>query len=366
MARIKMAGPLGLRISSALALNSIAISTYLRHLFGTKLDPDWDADMEIGVLFWRRQFTKALTCGDATKGRRILDSVQTETSDEYDVDVRISRDPAGRWYLPRQRKTEATVLYFHGGGYAFYGAMSFRFGEMLAHHIGAPVFAVDYRLTPEHSYPAQSDDALAAWGHLTETVSPRDIVFVGDSAGAHMALMLLQELKAMKRLQPAGAIALSPWTDIGDSGPHLHANDQTDLVQGWMAVRFGEWLNPGDKYKRAALSPIAHDYSDCAPLYLQAGGLEIFHQTAIEFAEVQSGKGASLMLDVWPKMPHDFQLYDSTQTASTEALQRISQVVRYFMGETECFSGNSRTVVSQSFEAVCRTSIDAVPPAEAK
>ena len=229
--------------------------------------------------------------------------------------------------------------------------MSYRFGEMLAHHIGAPVFAVDYRLTPEHPHPAQADDALAAWGHLTETVSPDDIVIVGDSAGGHMVLMLLQELKAMRRAQPAGAIALSPWTDIGDSGPHLHANDRTDLVQGWMAVQFGTWLNPDGQYARADLSPISCDYSDCAPIYIQVGGREIFHQTAIEFAEVQGEKGAQLMLDVWPDMPHDFQLFDSSQNASTEALLRIADAVRFFTGETECFSGNSRTVVSRSFGA---------------
>lgn len=349
MVRIRMKGPLGLRVSSAVALNSIAISTYLRRLIGKEMAPNWDADLEIGVRFYRRQFTKALTCGDVTKGRMILDSLQTETSDTYEVDIRETLDPAGKWYDPRQVKTEATVLYFHGGGYSFYGAMSHRFGAMLAHRIGAPVYAVDYRLTPEHPHPAQSDDALAAWGYLTETVPPEKIVVMGDSAGAHMALMLVQELKRLGREQPAGVIAMSPWTDIGDSGPHLHENDPTDLVQGWMAIRFGEWLNPQEIFTRSELSPIAFDYGNCAPIYLQAGGREIFHQTSIEFAKAQQENDARLMLDIWPDMPHDFQLFDSTQASSTEALARISEAVRFFIGEADCFSGNTRTAISHRF-----------------
>ena len=350
MARIKMEGPLALRLSSFWALNSIALSTYLRRLFGKQMAPDWSADLEIGVRFYRRQFTKALTCGDAAKGRMILNSLQTETSDVYNVDVREVSEPKGKWYQPHEKKTDATVLYFHGGGYSFYGGMSHRFGAMLAHHIGAPVFAVDYRLTPEHPYPAQSDDALAAWGYLTETLAPKKLVVVGDSAGAHMALMLLQDLKAINRAQPAGAIAMSPWTDIGDSGPHLHANDPTDLVQGWMAVQFGTWLNPQGEAMRAKLSPIAHDYQNCAPIYLQVGGREIFHETSLEFAETQKKNGANLMLDVWPSMPHDFQLFDSTQVASSEALLRISEAVRFFVGETDCFSGDTRTTILSRFE----------------
>ncbi|RMB08741.1 alpha/beta hydrolase [Eilatimonas milleporae] len=349
MARIKMHGPLGLKVSSALALNSIAVSTYLRRIFGSRMEPTWDAYLEIGVRFWRHQFTRALNGGDIAKGRMILDSLQTETTDVYDVDVRETTGAGGRWYHPRQGTTDATILYFHGGGYAFHGAMSHRFAAMLAHHIGAPVFAPDYRLTPEHPHPAQSEDALAAWEYLTEEISPEKSVLIGDSAGAHMVLMLLHELKRIGRRQPAGAIALSPWTDIGDSVPHLHANDRYDLVQGWMAVKFGEWLNGGGRFVRDALSPVAHDYRDCAPIYLQAGGREIFHQTSIAFAEAQKNNGARLMLDIWPTMPHDFQLFDSSQTASTEALKRISEAVRFFVGEAASFTPNGRTVVENAF-----------------
>lgn len=326
MARIRFSGPFGLRMSGYLALSRIAMGTYVRHLFGRRLVASWDANMEIGALFWRRQWIKAFAAPDMTTARAILDSVQTETPYVYDVDVREVTEPRGVWYLPRQRNSAATVLYLHGGGYGFYGAMNRRLGQMLAHRIGAPVFAPDYRLTPEHPHPAQAEDAMAAWEYVTKELPRERVVVIGDSAGGHMMLMLLVALG--KEAQPALGIGLCPWTDIGARGDSLTSNDRYDLVQGWMAVRFGEWLDPEGRYGRAALSPIDQDFAGLAPVYLQAGGREVLRDMIVEFAEVQRAKGADVTLDVWPDMYHDFQLLDGMQEASVEAVARISQIVR--------------------------------------
>ncbi|MDE3176279.1 MAG: alpha/beta hydrolase [Pseudomonadota bacterium] len=333
-------------MSSFIALNKAAIATYKDRLLGRKAEPTWDVDLEIGVRFWRRQFALAMEAGDIRTGRAILDSLQTETPDVYEVDASTQTRPRGTWYRPRHGKSDCVVLYFHGGGYAFYGAMSRRFGAMLAHHIGAPVFAPDYRLTPEHPHPAQAEDAMAAWRGVTADRSPKRIVVIGDSAGGHMMLCLLLNLKEAGLPQPALAIGLCPWTDIGDRGASLRDNDRYDLVQGWMALRFGQWLDPEGRFGRAALSPIAHDFSGCAPLYLQSGGREVLRDMICEFAQKQARAGADVLLDVWPAMPHDFQLFDSTQAASIEALQRIAASVRHAMSEDESFGPGERTEVS--------------------
>ena len=328
MAKLKFSGPFHLRLQSFAVLNWIAIMTSLRHAMGRRIAPDWDIQFEIGILFWRHQFKAALSNPDITQGRLLFESLNTETSDRYDVTTEPCTAPQGNWYYPKTQKTDMTLLYLHGGGYTFQGAIAKRFAEMLAHHTGASVFTPDYRLTPEHSHPAQAEDALIAWQYLIAKTDPSKIVVIGDSAGGHMSLMLLQTLKSLDLAQPALCIGLSPWTDIGESGQSMHENDQYDLVQSWMALRFGKWLDPKGEYGRAALSPVTHDFTDLAPIYLQAGGREVLFDMITEFAETQRANGADITLDIWPDMPHDFQAFDSLKTSSTEALAKIAKAVK--------------------------------------
>lgn len=338
MSKIKFSGPTRGKLVSFFALNGIAIATFARHLLGKRMAPDWDVPFEIGVRFWRHQFTKAMQHQDIAEGRAILDSLQTETDDIYAVDVAKTDTPNGRWYHPESAEGDAVVLYFHGGGYTFHGAMSARFAAMLAHHTGLNLFAPDYRLTPEHPHPAQAEDALAAWHYITEKTPAERVIVIGDSAGGHMALTLLQTLKTHNLPQPALCIGLCPWTDIGARGDSLTSNNTTDLVQGWMAVRFGEWLDPTGKFGRAALSPINYNYKGLAPIYMQAGGRETLRDMITDFAKVQAKNGADILLDQWPDMPHDFQLYDSYKTSSTQALARIRQVINAHLNDNVTFA----------------------------
>ncbi len=353
MTKLKFGGPIALRVSSFLTLNRIAMTTYARHAFGWRMEPSWDANFEIGIRFWRHQFTKAMTHPDIATGRKILDSLQTETDDIYTVTVEECASPRGRWYRPATQTSNATLLYFHGGGYTFHSAVSARFAAMLAHRCNAHLFAPDYRLTPEHPHPAQAEDALAAWHHVTATTSAEQVVVIGDSAGGHMALTLLQTLKSEGELQPALCIGLCPWTDIGARGESLHGNDRYDLVQGWMALRFGEWLDPNGKFGREAISPISHDYAGLAPLYLQAGGREILRDMIHDFAHVQAENGADVMLDIWEDMSHDFQAYDSLRRSSSEALIRICLAIETHMCSDATLAPVPTTTVVQGGKFGC-------------
>ena len=328
MSKIRFSGPFRHRLSSFLAINKIALRTYARHLFGRRMEPSWGTDIEIGIRFWRQQFTRAMACDDMDDGRKLFDSLQMESDDHYAVTVHDQAEPKGRWHRPVETSGDGVLLYLHGGGYTFHGAMSHRYASMLAHHNSMALFAPDYRLTPEHPHPAQAEDALAAWNYVTAHTPADRVVIIGDSAGGHMALTLLQTLKAKGLPQPALCVGLCPWTDIGARGTSLHENDAYDLVQGWMALRFGEWLDPGNRYGREALSPISHNYAGLAPLYLQAGGREILRDMILDFAEVQRANGADVMLDLWPDMPHEFQAYDSFKASSRAALTRIRLAVR--------------------------------------
>lgn len=335
MTKIRFSGPIATRASSFLALNRCAIETYLMRSIGKRLEPSWSADIEIGIRFWRHQFTEAMNTHDPIKARAIFDSLQTETDDIYDVVTENQQVPKGTWYKPKHKTSTATVLYLHGGGYAFNGPVSARFAAMFAHHTGADLFALHYRLTPEHPHPAQAQDALAAWEYIRCQTPADQIVVMGDSAGGHMALMLLQTLCEKGLEQPALCIGLCPWTDIGERGESLHGNDKFDLVQGWMVLQFGRWLDPDQAFGGDVLSPVSYDYSALAPLYLQAGGREILRDMIKDFAMVQHEKGAQVMLDLWPDMPHNFHAYDSLRLSSTQALERVRLAV-----ETATSKGN--------------------------
>ena len=143
-----------------------------------------------------------------------------------------------------------------------------------------------------------------------------------------MALMLLQTLKTRALEQPALCIGLCPWTDIGERGASLHDNNRFDLVQGWMALQFGKWLDPRGIYGREELSPIFHNFSGLAPIYLQTGEREVLHDMIVEFAETQKEKGANITIDTWPDMPHDFQAFDTLKTSSSSALRSIVAAIQ--------------------------------------
>ena len=344
MSKMTFTGPWRYRISGYATLMRLSITTAVRHLTGRRLDPSWGTVHEIGIRFWRDRFTRAMTM-DISEGRRLFDAVQTRTG----LEPQLARTPAGAgappgfWVTPAQVTSPATLLYFHGGGYAFDAWMTDDFAALLAEATGARLFRLDYRLTPEHPDPAQRDDALAAVRWMLEQVPPERLVLVGDSAGGHMALRLLLDLREAGLGQPALCIGLCPWTDIGARGESLYGNDRYDMVQGWMALQFGRWLDPEGLFGRAALSPVAQDFAGLAPIYLQTGGREILHDMIRDFAEIQAGHGADVMLDVWPTMPHDFQLYDSLEVASTAALERIARAVRWAAGEAADFGPGAMT-----------------------
>lgn len=327
MTNINFTGPFKYRIRSFLALNRIAIGVFARHALRRKIAPDWDANTEIGIRFWRHQFTVAMNNPDIKTGRAIYDSLQALPDDVYAVICRNQESPKGVWITPETIKTGMTLLYLHGGGYTFNGPVSDHFGKMLAHQTGARVFMPAYRLTPEHPHPAQADDALAAWQFLRNEIAANKLVVIGDSAGGHMALTLLKTLRDLGCAQPALCVGLCPWTDIGARGDSMKMNDHYDLVQGWMALRFGEWLDPNGHYGREALSPIHWDFSGLAPLYLQAGGREVLRDMIVGFAHVQAGNGAYIMLDLWGDMMHNFQAAGSLHTSSAQALERIEAAV---------------------------------------
>lgn len=308
----------------------VALGVHGRRLIRKPIVPEWTPLFEIGTLFWRAQFNHAFALKDIKDGRAYFDSLYTVPDIAPDVEVRASREgePAGDWFIPRVRESDVTMLYFHGGGYTFYAAVTRQFIAMLAQKLGVAIFAPDYRLTPEHPHPAQIEDGLAAYRFLLEKgTDPGRLVICGDSAGGHLTLMMLVKLREASLPQPALAIGLSPWTDIGRRGASQFGNDPYDMVQGYMTLQFAAWLKGGSQYGDAELSPINQDFRDVAPIYLQAGGREILVDMIRDFALTVESQGGRVRLDIWTHMNHEFHAYGDELPESREALERIRDAI---------------------------------------
>ncbi|QCO06102.1 alpha/beta hydrolase [Azospirillum argentinense] len=360
MAKTKLQGRLRHKARSLATISLISARVLARRAVGRPLVPQWSSLFEIANLFWRAQFDHAFALRDIAEARAYFDSLVHVLDSSPKVDIRPSLpgEPRGDWFIPRTRKGEATLLYFHGGGYTFYAAVTRQLITMLADTLGLPIFAPDYRLTPEHPHPAQIEDALTAYRFLlAQGVDPSHLVVCGDSAGGHLMLMTLIELRKAGLPQPAIGIGLSPWTDVGRRGASQFGNDRYDLVQGYMTLQFAAWLKGGGGFGDAELSPIDQDLRGLAPLYLQAGGKEILVDMIRDFARTARTQDAPVRLDVWEHMTHEFQAYGQELPESREAVKRLEEAIRWAVapaGEETGFPSTPQTEIDTLRKGVRR------------
>jgi len=225
---------------------------------------------------------------------------------------------------------DPTVLYFHGGGYV---AGSARTGTHLAAELarraGGRALSADYRLAPEHPYPAAVQDGLAAYAGLLESgVSPARVLVAGDSAGGGRAVATLLAARDRGLPQPAAAAVFSPWADISRSGASMRTKDGADPLfsydaMGWYA---GRYLPAGDRSAPLA-SPVFATLAGLPPLLIQAGSHEVLLDDAVRLAANAGRDDVDVTLQVAPEGTHVFQLHFG---ALDEADEAIDEVARFF------------------------------------
>lgn len=233
----------------------------------------------------------------------------------------------GEWV--RGRSTDSgTLLYLHGGAFVLCSSATHRPVTSAFARRGFGVFAPDYRLAPEHPYPAALEDCHAAYrGLLADGVDPARLVLAGESAGGGLVLSLLLRLRDEGLPLPAAAAVFSPWSDLSLSGESLVANDALDAMfhaaqAPWLAAQYVGAADPRDPY----LSPVFGDYAGLPPLLVQVGQHELILDDARRVAARAEAAGVPVALSVWRDVPHGWQLF----FLLPEAKRAIEETDRFF------------------------------------
>jgi acetyl esterase/lipase len=220
------------------------------------------------------------------------------------------------------------VLYFHGGVYVM-GDASLAAG--LAAQVGrrthAKVISVDYRLAPEHPYPAAVDDALAAYEALLHNgIASSDIAFAGESAGGGLAIATMVNARDHGLPLPAAAFVMSPYADLTLAGTTMQTKREADplLSPEALQARVTDYTS-GQDAALGLISPIFADLSGLPPLIIQAGTHEVLLDDAVRLARQAATADVEVTLDITPRVPHVFQAYYPILDEATAALDRAGQ-----------------------------------------
>jgi acetyl esterase/lipase len=230
------------------------------------------------------------------------------------------------------------VLYFHGGVYVIGDAFQ---AADLAAQVGqrtrAKVISVDYRLAPEHPYPAAVDDALAAYQALLRGgTAPSDIAFAGESAGGALAVATLVNARDHGLPLPAAAFAMSPYADLTLSGATMETKRAADPLFSPEAFppRVTDYA-AGQDAALGLISPIFADLSGLPPLIIQAGTHEVLLDDAIRLARQAATADVDVTLDITPGVPHVFQAYHAILDEAAAALDRAGQLLSALLASAE-------------------------------
>jgi epsilon-lactone hydrolase len=222
------------------------------------------------------------------------------------------------------------VLYFHGGVYVMGdAALAAGLASEIARRTEAKAISVDYRLAPEHPYPAAVDDALAAYQALLQDgVAASDIVLAGESAGGGLVIATLVNARDHELPLPAAAYVMSPYADLTLAGTTIDTRGAVDplLSRQALQARVHDYT-AGHDAALGLISPIFADLSGLPPLVIQAGTHEVLLDDAVRLAQRAIAADIEVTLDITPGVPHVFQAYGPLLDEATAALDRAGRLL---------------------------------------
>jgi acetyl esterase/lipase len=270
-------------------------------------------------VFARRQsqpLPDDLTAHDMTLGGR--PALELEVAGNETGGVASDGDGAGNG-------NGAALLYLHGGGFVLGSARTgARLAAGLARRAGTRAISLDYRLAPEHPFPAAVDDALAAYRELLDSgIGPNRLAVAGDSAGGGLVIAALVAAREAGLPQPAAAVVLSPWADLTMTGESMRTRHGVDpLFTRERLGPFADWYLADHDRSAPLASPAFADLSGLPPLLVQVGSHEVLLDDAIRLAGQAGAHDVDVTLEIWPGVPHVFQNLTGALDEADEALDR--------------------------------------------
>jgi monoterpene epsilon-lactone hydrolase len=226
---------------------------------------------------------------------------------------------------------QGVLLYFHGGVYVIgSAATSIPLVSDLIRRSGLKAITLDYRLGPEHPYPAAVEDARAAYdGLLAAGYQPGQIVLAGDSAGGGLAVATLLSIREAGLALPAGALLMSPYADLTLSGETLTLKEPFDavLTPAGLQARLADYVGGADA-RDPHMSPVFADLQGLPPLLIQVGSHEVLLSDALRLASRAAIDDVPVTLEVTPGVPHVFQAYAALLDEGSAALDRAADFVK--------------------------------------
>ena len=288
----------------------------------------WDFISETAAEFLRRQteISYAMPPNDGREFSRAF-TFSSPYSDQVHMETIRAGALRGLKFTPKENLRPVTLLFLHGGGF-FYGISNgySSIAALLAVTMRATTYMPDYRLAPEHPFPAALEDSLAVYRALLDSaIPPSKLIVCGDSAGGNLVMSLLVALRENHLPQPALALPLCPWVDLSNSGETMRTNDITDWIFFDLLDKCARAYANGLDSRDPRLSPAFADFADTAPIYIQTGKNEVLYDQIMAFYERAKVNRWNVTLDEFDDAIHDLQAWGESTSSSRAALKRIAE-----------------------------------------
>jgi monoterpene epsilon-lactone hydrolase len=260
-----------------------------------------------------------------------LSDMLPRTSDRFETEPAIVGGINGEWVRARGCRSDAALLYLHGGGYLIGSPRSHRhLAGALSVESGLALFVADYRLAPENPFPAAVDDALAAYaGLLEDGMAPARLAIAGDSAGGGLTIATLVAARDRGLALPACAVGLSPWCDLSQGGEAYRTRAKRDpIVKKEGLDEMASTYLKGADPKTPLASPLFADLRGLPPLLLQVGTEEALYDDTVALKARAEAAGVEVSAESWGGMIHVWHIFHPILSEGRDAIARVGQYLK--------------------------------------